>query len=218
MKKLFICLVSLLVLCGCSNGKLLKKEKATTTTKVTTTIPKYVDNNPIKVGLYQNDKYLVKQYNTERTVRKDIVFSVYYTNQEVLESTNQKKNWKMYYNQYQNIDSYKIGFSFSFINNNNEKIERTILEPHTFLFEPYFYTYLYDDIHEPDGAFYSHIEEGTATSATIFSSIKIFLVEPNKIYSPLNVTIFTYKDSNDFDATGAYRGISKYTAVINWTN
>ena len=42
-----------------------------------------------------------------------------------------------YFFQYENIDDYKIGFNFSFFVG-DEKIEKTILKPETYAFEPYF--------------------------------------------------------------------------------
>ena len=49
---------------------------------------------------------------------------------------------------------------------------------------------------------------------TIYSSIKIYLHQQTKeITSPITLTVFTYKDDNDF-IDGHYRGNSKYTLTI----
>ena len=58
-------------------------------------------------------------------------------------------------------------------------------------------------------AFWSHIDN------TIYSSIKLYLHKDTKtITSPITLTVFTYKDENDF-IDGHYRGNSKYTITIN---
>ena len=174
----------------------------------------YKDDNPIEVGIYKNDLYLVKEFETYKESRKDLIFAIYYTNEENLGVVNTKGNWNKYYNNYTNIDDYKIGFHFSF-ETSKGKIEKTILKPETFAFEPYFYIYIYDDINQPDNTFYSHLEEKDINENTVFSSIKIFLWEPQDIISPIEFTVFTYNGLEDFDEFNNYRGSSKYKININ---
>ena len=89
------------------------------------------------------------------------------------------------------------------------------MKPNTYAFEPYFYTYIYDDINQPDYTFYSHLEENDINDETIFSSIKIFLRDPSNITTPIDFTVFTYDDLEDFDENNNYRGNSKYEININ---
>ena len=93
--------------------------------------------------------------------------------------------------------------------------EATITTPDkTFIFNPYIFIYLYDDIHQPDGAWYSHVE--SMTDNTLFSSIKLTAIHNlNEITSPVTLTVFTYDTEDDFDEDGNYRGNSKYTININ---
>ena len=175
----------------------------------------YIDTNPIKVGLYQNGKLVT---NLETTIASGIdiaSFDVYYTNDQVVDSTNTKYNFNKYYKNYENIDNYKIGFYISF-EVDNEKVEATILDPSAmYKLSPYIFNYLYDDIHQPDGSWYSHVETKDVKENTIYSSIKLYAVdEINKVSSPITITVFTYDSKDDFDENGYYRGNSKYTATI----
>ena len=211
MKKVIIVIV-LLLLTGCvkDKPKVIEKEEI----KEEVIEEKYVDNNPITIGIYENDISLVKEYKLEKVSGNETIFSFYYTNEENLGVVNTKGNWNKYYNNYTNIDDYKIGFHFSF-ETSKGKIEKTILKPETFAFEPYFYIYIYDDINQPDNTFYSHLEEKDINENTVFSSIKIFLWEPQDIISPIEFTVFTYNGLEDFDEFNNYRGSSKYKININ---
>ena len=212
MKNKIVILLVLLLITGCSKEEkeILKEEKQEEIIET----EKYIDDNPITIGIYEDDIRLVKEYKLKKQSRNEVIFSFYYTNQENLGSRRQKENWSKFYNEYLNINNYKIGFNFSFYEG-DKKIEKTILKPDTFAFEPYFYTYIYDDINQPDYTFYSHLEEDDINENTIFSSIKIFLVEPSKITSPIEFTVFTYDDLEDFDENKNYRGNSKYTIKID---
>ena len=178
-------------------------------------ISTYKDDNPIKVGLYV-DEYLSKEYTTTKTNMQDItVFNIYYTNKEKLENNYIKYNFNKYYNEYENIDKYKIGYIISFTVDNKIYKEQ-ILDPNsTFIFSPYIYIYLYDDINQPDGAWYSHILPEEVTDNTIYSSIKLFKADNiSNITSPITLSVFTY-DEDDFDSNNNYIGSSIYTITIN---
>ena len=176
---------------------------------------KYIDTNPIKVGLYLDNK-LVDTYNTTFSYNTDVAwFNVYYTNDLVLDNNSIKYNWNKYYNQYENIDNYKIGFYLNFYID-DEEIEQMILDPSEMhRLDNYFYNYLYDDIHQADGSWYSHLEMKDMKDNTLFTSIKLFArADAYKITKPVKLTVFTYDDDDDFDKDGHYRGRSKYTINI----
>ena len=74
--------------------------------------------------------------------------------------------------------------------------------------------YLYDDIHQEDGAWYSHVTEEEFNENTILTSIKLTgSTLTNDINSDITLTVFTY-DEDDFDESNNYRGISKDTIII----
>ena len=206
MKIKVLILIMLLLITGCKK----EEQKEIIEEKQEEVIEqKYVDDNPITIGIYENDINLIKEYKLNKVSNNEVIFSFYYTNQENLGNRRQKENWHKYFNEYQNINDYKIGFHFSFYVGDT-KIEKTILKPDTYAFNPYFYIYIYDDINQPDNTFYSHLEETDINENTIFSAIKIFLVEPELITSKITFTVFTYNDLDDFDESNNYRGNSKY--------
>lgn len=212
MKKRIFIIIILLLLVGCTkkeNIEVITVEKNDDIVK-----EEYIDDNPITIGIYENDITLIKECNLVKESRREVVLDFYYTNEENLGSNNQKENWYKFYSNYTNIDDYKIGFHFSFYVGDT-KIEKTVLNTYTFTFEPYFYIYLYDDINQPDNTFYSHLEDADVNENTIFSSIKIFLMEPYDITSPIKFTVFTYNGLEDFDENNNYRGNSKYQININ---
>ena len=207
--KIFIIIV-LLLLTGCTE----RDNMEMFISKQIEEVEKYVDDNPITIGIYENDINLVKECELIKESRREIILSFYYTNKENLENNRQKENWRKFFSEYTNIDDYKVGFNFSFYVGET-KIEKTVLKPEIFAFEPYFYIYIYDDINQFDNTFYSHLEETDINENTIFSSIKIFLIEPSNITSPIKFTVFTYNGMDDFDENNNYRGNSKYEININ---
>ena len=173
----------------------------------------YVDTNPIKVGIYKNRK-LLKEFNKKFTNQTDIaIFNIVFTNDETLPNKSFKTLWKEYFNKYENINDYKIGFEIS-LEINGEKKENIMLNPaNQHKLTPYLYAYLYDDIH--NSGYYSHVTMDDVKDNTIYSSIKLYLhKQTNEITSPITLTVFTYKDDSDF-LDGHYRGNSKYTITIN---
>jgi len=76
------------------------------------------------------------------------------------------------------------------------------------LYDLYFYVYLYDDVNQADGAFYSHLEK--MDDNTKITSIKIYAVDGIEKVENFILSVFTYKDNNDFDTDGNYRGNSIY--------
>lgn len=176
----------------------------------------YIDTNPIKVGLYIGSSKITS-YTTTLSNHKEIgVFNIYYTDKDRLDSSNIKYNFNKYYNEYNNIDDYKIGFYVTF-EADDKKIEEIISDPSSkHSMTPYLYIYLYDDIHQKDGAWYSHLEMNDINDDTVYSSIKLYLAqEGSKITSPISLTVFTYNNLDDFDSNGYYIGNSKYTIEID---
>ncbi len=216
MKKYILVFLVLLLLCSCAKkNDEISKEIEKEPTSTTAVVPKYIDDNPIKVGLYMNGK-LVNEYTTKYANDKDIVsLDVYFTNDSDVGGTNTKNNFKKYYGNYQDIDNYKIGFFVSF-EANGEYHEKVVLDPDVeFALAPWIYLYLYDDVHQPDGAWYSHVTKSDYNDDTIFSSIKLYMAEKcDEVTSDITVSVFTYDDEEDFDSDGYYRGNSIYTILI----
>lgn len=212
MKKILI-IISLLLLTACSNQSSSPKN-IDLDKQLDISINTYQDNNPITIGLYE-DEHLIKDYHVKLTNMKDItVFNIYYTNQDPLENNYIKYNWNKYYKNYENIDKYKIGFIISFEAEGKLYKEQILTPDCEYIFAPYLYIYLYDDINQPNGSWYSHLLPEEVNDKTIFSSIKLFMAnKATDISSPITLTVFTY-DEDDFDSSNNYIGKSKYTTTI----
>ena len=215
MKKIVLLIIILLTI-GCSNEEIDNfKNIISDSLENAHQEPTYVDDNPITVGLYHNGKLVHDYYGKFYDDHDLATFNVIYSNEENLGSTNLKKNWKKAYEKYQDIAKYKIGFLMEF-EADGKKLENLILDPSAkYVTSPYIYIYLYDGIHQKDGAWYTHLEKKDINENTIYSSIKLYMCEQTKkITSPIKLTVFTYKDETDFDIFNHYRGNSKYTITI----
>ena len=216
MKKICVIIVFLILLSGCSkyNEKNIHK-KIEKKTEIVEDIPNYKDDNPVKIAFYENNKIL-KNYSTNRIINGDInVFSVLFTNDEEVQGNNYKTTFNNFYNQYENKEKYKIGYYIKFYVG-DKLFEKTITDPtSTFSLNPYLFVYLYDDIHQPDGAWYSHVEESDVKDDTLYTSIKVCMVTNiEDVISPITLEAFTYDSEDDFDENGNYRGNSKYSIEI----
>ena len=221
MKKILLMLVILLV--GCTPKEEINKEENklenNNEIKQEEIIKEeYVDNNPIKLGLYlytgsYSNKEKLSTYETTFVSGSDIgSFEVFFADEEVISGNSFKSLFNSYYDKYVSIDNYKIGYNIEFTLNDGTVNKFNLLEPNTYLYGDYFYTYLYDDIHVNEGEFYSHLE--SIDDNTLITSIKIYAVDKIDDVKKIKLTVFTYDSDDDFDEDGNYRGISKYSIDI----
>ncbi len=211
MKKILL-IIMIILMVGCTKGEEIKTTPTPIPTITPEPTPEYVDDNPIVVGLYK-DRKLVTEYHKKFKDQTDIaIFSVFFTNEKNVGNNNFKTTWKKYYNLYEDIDDYKIGFEID-VDIDGERQENIMLNPkNQHKIYPTLYAYLYDDIH--NSGYYSHVTMDDVKDNTIYSSIKLYLhKETKKITAPITLTVFTYKNDNDF-IDGHYRGNSKYTITI----
>ena len=217
MKKGLLIILCIFLLVGCTNQKEENKvDIIENTTVIDEPVETYKDDNPIKVGLYIDGK-LLNELNKEFIDSQDLaVFDVYFTDEENVGTGSTKYLFNKYYNNYENIDNYKIGFEVSF-DADNKHYEKVVLDPDVeFALSPYVYIYLYDDIHQADGSWYSHVTKDDYKDNTIFSSIKLYISGWSyQISTPITLKVFTYDGEEDFDEEGHYRGDSSHTVVIN---
>ena len=220
MKKITILLLCFVCLFGCS---IIEKEQVAKDTYVKSSIEvdnnqEYVDDNPIKLGLflyddnYQNKEVIKDTYYADFISNKEIgSFEVFLTDSKVINGKNFKDTWNKYYDMYDNIDNYKIGFNIKFMLYDGTSYEGNILEPDIYKFGRYFYIYLYDDIHQTDGTFYSHLE--SMNENTLITSIKLYAVDCINEVESIILSTFTYDNEDDFDNDN-YRGNSLYVIRI----
>lgn len=222
MKKISL-ILPIILLCACSfNNEENKIKEEVSDTEINITEEKqeqYIDENNVKLSLflydnnYKNKERLTDTYYTDFISGTDIgSFEVFLTGEPVINGTNFKNTWMTYYNQYENIENHKIGFNIKFMLNDGTHYNANYLEPNTYQFEEYFYTYLYDDINQEDGAYYSHIEN--MNENTLLTSIKIYAVDGIDKVESIILSAFTYDTEDDFDKEGNYRGNSIYAIRI----
>ena len=215
MKKIIALLIIILLITGCNKNEEKDAEKIMQQDKPKEIIDTYKDENPVKIAFYEENKIL-KEYQTKLQNMTDInVFGVLLTNEEETINSSFKYQFKKYYDEIPEKEKYKIGYYIKFYTGDTLH-EKTITDPSsTFEFAPYIYIYLYDDLHQDDGAWYSHVEEQDVTDETIFTSIKLFMADKStNITSSITLETFTYDTEDDFDDNGNYRGNSKYTIEI----
>ena len=179
--------------------------------------PTYVDDNPIKLGIFlsnnnYNNKIVIEDtYYTNFTSMNDIAsFEVFLTSDKEINGNSFKDIWNKYYNNYQDISKYKIGYNIGYTLKDGTINSSNFLEPDILRYGEYFQIYFYDDINAPDG-FYSHLE--STNDNTLITSVKFFAVNNIDEVENITLTVFTY-DNDDFDDEGNYRGNSKYTINI----
>lgn len=219
MKKILLLLV--IFLAGCTPKEEINKEENKLENneikQEEITKEEYTDDNPIKLGLYlytggYNNKEKLSTYETTFVSGSDIgSFEVFFTDEEVINGNSFKSLFNSYYDKYEGIDNYKIGYNIEFTLSDGTVNKFNLLEPNTYLYGEYFYTYLYDDIHVNDGEFYSHLE--SINDDTLITSIKIYAVDKIDEVDKIKLTVFTY-DNDDFDEEGNYKGVSKYSIDI----
>ena len=214
MKKIIVLLILILLITGCNKNE-ENKEKEIPKNNPIEVIDTYKDENPVKIAFYEGNKVL-KEYQTELQNMTDInVFGVILTNEEEVIDTSFKYQFKKYYDEISEKEKYKIGYYIKFYTGDTLH-EKTITDPsNTFVFAPYIYIYLYDDLHQSDGAWYSHVEEKDFNDKTLFTSTKLFMADKSKdITSSITLEAFTYDSEDDFDDNGNYRGNSRYSIEI----
>ena len=209
MKKIIILLsLFILIIAGC-------KSKEIDTDKIKTYY------SELKLSLYKYEGfYFYKQENYLTDIASNEViglFSVIYSDEIKIHGYGVRGTWNEYYNKYKNIDDYKIGYEISFKLLDGTEYLETILKPLEFTkfsFSQYLYIWLYDDINS-ESNFYNHLQENDYNDKTIMTSIKLMATSNSfKIDNYINLTVFAYKDENDFDEFGRYIGSDKFTTII----
>ncbi len=180
----------------------------------------YVDDNPIKIGIYRKStRQLLTEYSSSWKPEEIIgIFSVFATTDNTISKNSFDTVWKSYWNKQEKAAEYKIGYNISFTLNDGTKVDRTILNPleATYMF-PKVMFFVYDDVNLIPGRAYSHVTQEEWNDKTLLTTVKLVGdVETKNIEGKIKLTAFTYKNKRDFDPkTGKYRGNSYYTININ---
>lgn len=94
-------------------------------------------------------------------------------------------------------------------------IDKTILSPKDSEdIKCFIELFLYDDVHQVKGGWYSHVTEDEVKNDTIFTSIKVFAsTYYDEISSDIILSSFVYK-KDDLDEFNNYLGNSIYSVVL----
>ena len=120
---------------------------------------------------------------------------------------------------YEGYENSKIGYIVSFKLKSGEEINTTIKNPDdVFVYRNYLENYLYDDINQVQGEWYSHLLQSEVTDKTRMTSIKFTAGQDiDKVGDTIKLTAFVYNSDGDFDASGNYKGNVSYTVTIKNT-
>ena len=223
MKKILYLILILLVLTGCNKQEeditLNNNEPKVEEKEDLEEEEKYIDNNPIKIAFYkkENDIYQkLYRYESKVVSMSEVgVFSIILSDEDEVIGSSIKSLYNSKKEEIENFDNYKIGFNIKFTLNNGTEVNENILRPldyGSYGFSPYLYAWIYDDVNTT--GWHSHIEENEYSDNTVMSSIKLMWGPASAdIESAIELSVFTY-DEDDFDDNGYYRGVSKFTTVI----
>jgi len=179
----------------------------------------YIDDNPVKISFYKKNNGVYKRldkFESKVESMKEIgIFSIILSDEEEVYGNSIKNLLKEKMESNPEFSNYKIGFNIKFTLKDGTVISENILKPlnyGSYGFSPYLYAWLYDDINT--SGWHSHIEENEFRSDTIMSSIKLMWgPSSSEINGNIELSVFTY-DEDDFDDSGNYRGVSKFTTII----
>ena len=187
----------------------------TTAEPVPTTEAPYIPEiDPDTVGIYipAGDGTAARKRITEfvapRTAKTDIdCFEILASREERLEGASFAAIWNDAWDDYPNTENAKIGFRITFTLSSGEKISKQLLKPSDSAeFYDYLEIYLYDDIHQTPGVWYTHLEDADMGSETIISSIKLTSGSRIDEVGDITLTAFIYDGDDNFDADGNYIG------------
>ena len=215
MKRVYIVLLCLVLITGCSTTKSKKVEKKKQEKKQVVEVKEvYKDENNMPIGFYENNKKITTKKVVFEVGRDLGVFQIFPSSDDSIE------NWNHFYDEWSKYDSehkVKIGYNVSFSTTDGKNISYNILSPtYPKEYDSYMMPFLYDDYSNRGKSWYSHIEEDEYNDNTFMTSIKLFANgDISNISSDIKLTVFTYDTEDDFDPeTKEYRGNSKSTLTL----
>ncbi len=180
------------------------------------------DIYPDVIGIYlpadngSAARKLISGFSSSRVAGTDIdCFEVIASQEELLEGESFSSIWKDAWTSYKDTENSKIGFHIEFSISDGTEISKTLLKPSDAdEFFEYIEVYMYDDINQTPGVWYTHLSDVDIDDETIISSIKLTsgaeVTEVGDIY----LTCFVYNGLNNFDKDGNYIGVSSYKITI----
>ncbi len=225
MRKILMILL-ILLLTGCNNKSVVNNDienefVPTVPVEIIKEEPKYVDTNPIKISAYKSNGYNYVKSNeviSQYVMFQDwTVFNVFYCDDDSLPLNGVANVYDSCKSRYENVNEYKTGFNVTFTyGDDNNVFNQTSKGVEDWLeCNGYLLIYFYDGVYHRNDNWYSHTTVNEWNNNSNITAIKITGGDYTAlINSDITITIFTYKDDNDFDENGIYRGNSKFTYTI----
>lgn len=185
-------------------------------------------NEPVKqtgvsiIGIYCNtvegDRPLVTTWDEPWVTKKDIAeFGIFPTNEPTLPNTTLRNIWTPMWNEFPDHEKCKIGYKLEINLKTGWKYSKVIKNPDDVnRFMEYIEVYMYDDIRQIPGNWYSHLLMEEINEETIVTSFKLTAGSNVEAVSRIRLTAFVYQSEKDFDENGEYIGNVSYSIdVIN---
>lgn len=218
MKNIILIIIAIFLLSGCIRKGIdspIIEDNTKNNDEPIVEEEKYVDDNPVKIGFYDNSGKLINSYDGKWSYHNDIAWiNIFPTNEETASKVNNKTTWHQYWKDYVG-GNYKFGLEISYSLNNGEDVYFTILKPSDNKYFDYVELYVYDGYNATTGWF-DHLDDNEITNDTVYTSVKITSgIHIDEVISPIVLKVFTYDGYDDFDELGRYRGNSYNTVTIN---
>jgi len=179
-------------------------------------------NKMNKIGLYIHGQdlgthNLITEYVSSWEKGKDIeCFEAFTTNEKTVSGNGFKNTWEPYWYQFADAASCKIGYCLTFTLNSSEVLTKTIKAPtDTAQYFDYIELYIYDDVHQTQGVWYTHLSPSDIKDNTFMTSIKLTAGSKISDVKDIKLSAFTYSSDKDFDpVTGMYIGKNSYEITV----
>lgn len=125
-----------------------------------------------------------------------------------------------FWDTFEGKENCRIGYTVDFDLKSGEHIHKTLKKAGDELeYRVYLENYLYDDVHQAKGAWYSHLLPEEMKDDTLMTSIKFTPGEKiDEVGDTITATAFVYNSDADFDGNGDYIGDVSATIVIKREN
>ena len=192
------------------------------TTAPTEPAPTAPDIYPDRVGIYipaedgTKARKRITEFAAKRKAKTDIdCFEILATQVDKTESGAFRNIWSNAWNTEPTDPNAKIGFHIAFPLASGETVSATLLKPSdSRFFYDYLEIYLYDDIHQTPGQWYTHLEDTDMKEETIISSIKLTSGSKISEVGDITLTAFIYTGEDCFDPNGNYIGNVSETITV----
>lgn len=153
---------------------------------------------PDRIGLYINDsgsrKLVETSHKSDWVAGQDIkCYEAIASCEAVLTGSGFAEIWNTCWNKFTNIQNVKIGYQIEILLKSSKTISYDVKTPDdTQKNREYVETYLYDDVHQTPGQWYSHLESSDLTNDTIATSIKFTAGSKIDEIEKIHLTAYLY--------------------------